>query len=166
MQQNSRPPPFPPPLLPSPSLPVSSLYPSPLSPSPLPPISHTLPLFIILFPLFTPLPSLLLFTGSVSFSLSFPEGHVSLLALHTITSIHQLSAYSSLATPLPFLHSMTTTPTTLHTRFFATPPFLTPHLSGQLSVTPHTLGLVPLLLLSLPPKLTPPVAPLSHARCP
>lgn len=37
-----------------------------------------------------------------SLYLSCPEAHVSLLALHTITSIHQLSVYSSLATPLPF----------------------------------------------------------------
>lgn len=61
---------------------------------------------------------------SPSQSLFFPEAHVSLLALHTITSIHQLSAYSSLATPLPFLYSMTT-PTTLITRVSLRPPSLT-----------------------------------------
>lgn len=102
---------------------------------------------------------------SPSVSLSFPEAHVSLLALHTITSIHQLSAYSSLATPLPFLYSMTTTPTIQHTHVSLRPPSLTSHPSGQLSVPPHTLVLLPLLLLSLPPKLTPPVAP-HHTRCP
>lgn len=63
---------------------------------------------------------------SPSQSLFFPEAHVSLLALHTITSIHQLSAYSSLATPLPFLYSMTT-PTTLITRVSLQPPSLTRH---------------------------------------
>lgn len=67
--------------------------------------------------------------------------------------------------PLPFLCSMTTTPTILHTHLSLQPPCLTSHPLGQLSVPPHTLVLLPLLPFSLPSKLTPPVA-VSHSRCP
>lgn len=169
MQQNSRPPPIPPsPISFSYSL-LSSLHPSSHS-SPKAPISCTLPVFIILFPLFI-LSISFLYSYSLAPSLSpsqylsYPEAHVSFLALHTITSIHQLYAYSSLANPLPSLCSMTTTPTILHTHLSLPPPCLTSHPLGQLSLPPHTLVLFPLLPFSLSPKLTPPVA-LSHTRCP
>lgn len=169
MQQNSRPPPIPPsPISFSHSL-LSSLLPSSHS-SPKAPISCSLPLFIILFPLFILfISSLYSYSLAPSLSpsryLSYPEAHVSLLALHTITSIHQLYAYFSLASPLPFLCSITTTPTILHTHLSLQPPCLTSHPLGQLSVPPHTLVLLPLLPFSLPSKLTPPVA-VSHTRCP
>lgn len=98
-------------------------------------------------------------TLSPSLSLFFLEARVSLLALHTITSIHQLSAYSSLATQLPFLYTMTTTPTILHTHVSLRHPSLTSHPSGRLNIAPHTLVLLPLLLLCLVQQLTPPKPP-------
>lgn len=113
-------------LLPCFALPLSFLFPSPFSPQLsfyLPSIPFPTHSLSSLFPFLSqsPLLSLLLFTCSLSISL-LSRSHVSMLALHTITSIHQLSAYSSLATPLPFLYPMTTTPHyPAYTCFFATP---------------------------------------------
>lgn len=83
-----------------------------------------------------------------SLSLSCPKSPVSQLVFHTITPIHQLSAYS-LATPLPTLFRiMTTTPSILHTPF--------PHLPPLWPVkcdSPHTFFPSPFPSLSSP-KLT------------
>lgn len=103
------------------------------------PLSFSLDFYLFYYPPL-PYPSTPIHSLSLSPfpSLSFTEAHVSLLALHTITSIHQLSAYFSLATQLPFPCTMTTTPTFLHTHFVLQPHLIS-HPSGQLNVDPsHT----------------------------
>lgn len=78
---------------------------------------HTLHPFIIPIYFFTSILSLLPFTRALVLPLGisfYPEAHVSVPALHTITSIHQLSAYSSLATPLPSFYSITPPLSWLH----------------------------------------------------
>lgn len=128
-----------------PSFPISSPFPH-LFHSFFLCLLQALPLFIMLVSLFIsvlwPLPfsSALVLPLSISF---YPEAHVSVLALHTITSIHQLSAYSSLASPLPTLYSITPPLSWLH-MFLYDPHFTpTPHTqlppSGQLSVPPPSL---------------------------
>lgn len=104
-------------------------------------------------------PCLFLFPGSVSPYLSpLAVARVSLLALQTITSIHQLSAQSSLASSLPFSQRWDNNPhSPAYTCSFATPS-LNSHPCGQLNVPHSTLG-----LFSLPTPLsasTPPVASL------
>lgn len=77
-----------------------------------------------------PLPCLCLLSflclsfSSISCASYYPHPPASLLALNTITSIHQLPACPSFATALPFLHTVTTTPPPpppQHTLFFPTP---------------------------------------------
>lgn len=149
IQQNSRPPPFPPP--PSPAPPPPSLSLSTLL------CVLSCSLFLPSFLFLSFLPTLLFIpchwlTLSPSLSLPFPEVHVSLLALHTITSIHQLSAYSSLASSLPFLDAMTTPHPhyPAYTCFLATPFSHLPPLWAAECTSPHTCSPSPSPSLSSP----------------
>lgn len=143
MQHNSRPPPF------SPPPPAASASLSSHSPNLSPPFSSSLAYlahsllsvfsFLLLSPFFYWYYSLVL-----TLNISFPEAHVSLLALHTITSIHQLSAYSSFATRLPSHYSVTITPTILITRVSLWPPSSMPHIPRVPGAAQHASSLPPL----------------------
>lgn len=142
-KQNSRPPPSPPPPPMLPSLP--SLLSVSFSA-----LSLSCCFFLAHSPcsLSPPPPSLSVYSYSSSLFLPisppfFPEARVSSLALHTITSIHQLSV----RVLFNFLTSLFSTPwqqppLSLHTHVSLRHPSLTSHPSGQLNVPPRTLGLL------------------------
>lgn len=159
-KQNSRPPPSPPP--PPPCFPHSQVYFLCPSLSLAAFFLHTHPVHYT-----PPPPSLSVYSYSPSLFLPisppffFPEARVSLLALHTITSIHQLSARVLFS----FLTSLFSTPwqqppPSLHTHVSPRHPPLTSHPSGQLNVPPRTLGLLfpstPFVCLQSSPLLQPP----------
>lgn len=141
MQQNSRPPPIPPPPISLSPIPLSSLHPSSYS-SPKAPISCTLPLFIIFFPLFIPLLSVFLFSGSLSFTLSIsllPRGpcffacithnyfHPSIICLLLFSYPTSLSLLYDNNPHYP-----------AYTSFFATPMSHLPPLGAAECTSPHS----------------------------
>lgn len=109
-------------------------------------------------------PCLFLFAGSVSPYLSpLAEARVSLLALQTITSIHQLSAQSSLASSLPFSQRWDNNPhSPAYTCSFATPFSQLPPLWAAECTSQHTWSPFPSnSFVFLHPSCS-----LPHTRCP
>lgn len=139
MQQNSRPPPIPLSLISFSRSLLSSLHPSSHS-SPKAPISCTLSLFIILFPLY--LISVLLFTGSLSFTLSIsllPRGPCFLACIthnYFHPSIICLLLFS-LPTSLSLLYD-NNPHYPAYTSFFATPMPHLPPLGATECTSPHS----------------------------